>query len=85
MTCQKLKDDMIESLENTILKHISSFPKKRHGSVVPHWKAARHIENTVQSPMKLASARPRLRWGFEAVRIMSSEMIDNFANPKVAI
>lgn len=76
---------MMVSFENTMLKHISSFPKKRHGSVVPHWKAARHIENTVQSTMKPASDRPRFRWVFDAVRIMSSEMIDNFANPKVAM
>lgn len=53
--------------------------------MVPHWNAETQIENTAQSAMKQASARPRLRCSFEAVSIMRSEMMDNLANPSVAI
>lgn len=57
----------------------------RHGYVLPHWSDVAITDTTPHSAMKPVKPRPTWRCLFEAVSIISSDMIDSFARAKVAI
>lgn len=57
----------------------------RHGSELPHENAATNSEMKPHSAIIPVKPMPRLRCKSDAVKIIRSEMIDNFANTSVAM
>jgi len=74
-----------QKIGHTRLMHLLSFPVKCHGRRASHSKAAISSDTTPQSAIKPVNAHPNLRCMLDAVKIMRSDIIDNFARVRVAM
>lgn len=67
-----------------MLRQEARSPKKCHGVIEPHWNAATSSVIMPHKAMNAVSAHPNWRCMFEAVNIISNEMIDSLARARVA-
>jgi hypothetical protein len=75
----------VADLLHTKSKHLPSLARNCHGSTAPHWNAETTPDRMLQEAMNTVSSKPMFRCCFEAVKILSNEMMDSFAKHRVAI